>query len=497
MYDQIDSALVSLQIIKFIIHETGTYNPMYSRPYDLRLTGGDVNNIVNRVVEFGSDKITGNLLAGITSPVLRPISEPEALINIPNGWDNKRLRFMIEIRCVFSIGADVTYYLQGYTSHSGIMVNSYNNALIDEQMDFIVNSVIGVNNVMLLTPHGYTPNQQIREKFQMIQDDGWSSYQEPNNKYVMRPQDIFSVLQTEHLNIGGNNLELRNSITDTAFKSSRKNNIPTSYLTEIINAYIKGRDSSPFDLTGGTDILTSAKSNVVESPLFENPVIRQLSLLQDHSLPTNKCKISTLRKLDPNVENVLVYIVQGKEAIKISHNVGETSYWNSTSSETIMATMLGHAIPTLMLECMFSVIHFSSHNMTHNGLPETLIGFNRSIMSIDVTPFLNLFKHRVDTEILKDITFDYQEIYMLDVKADMCGEVRISIGLHGDPVIDYVIPAFCDHSFVPVVTANREHISEMAGSLQQLLNITSEELIGNTKTVTNVKPTQFINYDLI
>ena len=131
----------TINIAKLILSETGTFNPMYSRPYQTYIDSAMMDNITRRVDEAGDSTITGNLLSGIAGTIVKPCATPQGQIPIPYGWSERRIRFLLEVHITTPTGSQMVYYFQGYTSHLGVGQNGSE----DPTMEFIINSFIRVN----------------------------------------------------------------------------------------------------------------------------------------------------------------------------------------------------------------------------------------------------------------------------------------------------------------------------------------------------------------
>ena len=99
-----------LKITKFLIQETGTYNPMYIRPYVTHVTSDIANTIAQRVEQSGT--VTAGTFSGLTSSLISPSSSAMGEIPIPNGWTEKRLSFLLTLELESSLYGNKIIYVQ-------------------------------------------------------------------------------------------------------------------------------------------------------------------------------------------------------------------------------------------------------------------------------------------------------------------------------------------------------------------------------------------------
>jgi len=206
-----------------------------------------------------------------------------------------------------------------------------------------------------------------------------------------------------------------------------------------------------------------------ESSVFENVFIRALSNVKGYSGSVS-FTFPELMKIDPNVSAVTNYISLGTTQSKQLHVAGQTAYWNSSDRETLVASVLSNAIPALMMELMISKIYFRSTNSDIGGNMNTIIIDAKSLTNADLTANYELFKRRLEKEILFDITYGNQSMFMIDMSADLFGETSISVSMDGAPMTPYTTPSFCDSLMVPVLSPNKDSYFNVVNDLEILMN---------------------------
>jgi energy-coupling factor transporter ATP-binding protein EcfA2 len=78
--DLFTSRIVETHIVNLMMIQTGTYNQMYGRPYNLQITQQDLNKISNKLDDVGQGRVTGNILANIAANIIQPKAKEYELL---------------------------------------------------------------------------------------------------------------------------------------------------------------------------------------------------------------------------------------------------------------------------------------------------------------------------------------------------------------------------------------------------------------------------------
>lgn len=466
-----------IRIAKLIMQETGTYNPMFQRPYETHVTQDIFNNIVQKVEETRGAEITGSTLAGVASALVTPTAHHNGEISIPYGWAEKRIRFILEAHVKTRFGSDMIFFFQGFTSHLGV---GYSGHSFDLDMEFYINSFIRVSRMEKYTPTGLITRDIITDAAsivngQFMRNDQFSNQQ---NIMMMRPQDIFTGMQSAYIRDAYNYHNNNQDIHDTrlfltgAVRSKRSNNLPSNYVGKIIDSYQTSLVNS-FSTSDNKDAYTVARDYTNEENLGQNEFLAALSRVKGMANVTS-FKLPDLLRIDPNVESVINYITLAPTAVAELHHAGQTSYWNASDRETLIATILGNAVPAIMMECMISKIHFKSTNHDFTGAMNTIIGDVSSLTNMDISSNCELFKRRFEREVMFDITYGGQDLYMVTINADLFGDTYITLSIGGGPDITFNTPSFCDGLTAPVMTTNQQNYYGTINDFDHLMNNINE-----------------------
>lgn len=469
-YQTRERAPTTIRVARMLLQESGTYNPMYTRPYQTHLAPDVLDNVLRRVDQAGSAGITGVMLAGVASSMVAPSATPTGEISIPMGWSDRRIRFLLEVHVTVATGSQMIYFFQGYTTHLGINANGD----IDPQMQFIINSYMRVNRALKYNGYGQGIMQDVVTESAHIVDGMLVSQAVGNELYCMRPNDLFAGIQSAYIesaykNYSGNVLrDTRYRMSGESVRSNRANNVPGNYIASVVDTYKNAQQMSEFG-QGNQDIYARSQGMSSEASPYENPFIRAISNIRGQNCVTS-FDIATLRQLDPNVENVTNYLRMGHTELAQVHQTGQTSYWSGSDASTLAATILSNGVPATMMDLMISKIYFRSTNNDIGGKVNTIIIDGKSLTNMDMSQNFELFKVRLEKEILFDLTYGNQTLFQLEMSVDLFGETRITIQLDSDAAITYMTPSFCDSLLSPIITNNRDNFEGVTNDFETLMN---------------------------
>ena len=470
-------AVISLNVVSLFIQQTGTYNDQFKRPYVSHLDNGSLSNILNRVAEVGGyGKINSSVFSGYTSGLISPSPITQGGIFIPQGWGETRARFILTVQATFSVGNPIYYYIQGFTDYFGLTKTN-----IDPNMIFYINSVTAVANTTVMTPMGMQEQKRIIGSDLIIVDNSYgnNNYVEmSNSQYMLRPSDIFAGLHsTDVYNAATHNptdlyIDRRTQLSNVPTASKRQNDIPTDYLASVANSYLDSKETADFNI-GQNEILSTARQNVMENPISQNPFISALSSIYG-VIGVNSFRMQDLISIDPNTDNVTTVNWIADKHLGELHYAGQTEHLAGADRTTTVAVGLGNSIPALMIEYLITNISFQATNNTVSGQPTVVIMNAQSITNADMTQYYRAFETRLINEIINDFTFNNSTSFTLMVDSNLFGDTSIQLSIDGGPLTPFVIPSFSESLFTSIITPNQESYYNIVNDMGTLLNGISE-----------------------
>ena len=467
-----------LRVVNLMMAETGTYNQQFVRPYATSLDAHSLNALTEKVVNSGAETVAGHL-SGLTSTFLSPTATAESTIMIANGWNERRVRFMLAIEVEHSVGGTVMYYLQGYTDHLGVSASHY----IDPNMVFIINSITSVNIRNVNTPYGVKQFQVVNDSSHLLCDP-YSAGMYGNAPTIgMRPSDVFAMMQTSADNdvssemVGSSIIDTRVTMNKPVM-SNRSNGVASSYAAKVLASTAVGIQNTNMTDSNFT-WYEQARTKCLEKDVYPDPFLNQMAGVRGTNI-SNRFTYGELMRLDSNTDAVANFFVSGATAAQPVHHTGMTETWQAATREAVAATVLSQAVPAIMMDLMITNMVFMSTNHDITGQMNTTVISAKSFSNIDLTPYLDTFKQRFASQVLMDLTYNNSVSYSLTMTVDLMGDTWVKISFDGGPIIDFVCPSFADAVLAPVFTGNVAH----AESIRYDFNT----LVENIKEANNASP---------
>lgn len=470
-----ENSVMQLEVLSLILTNTGSYKNPVIRPYQTTLNAATFNEFQNKMSQYQNVNISPKMIAGVTNNILTLRSSGEDALPISNGWNSDRFRFILMVRIHSKLGNPRVCYFSGYSEFAD---QSYS-GLIDPEMKFHINSYTIIEEQHITTPNGASIMPRIVESSNIFRPNEIGVNNIVN---YIRPNDVFQVMESSYLQNGSPNNML--SVFDTRSnydqftKSYRDNNYSLSYLTKLINNYTKSSRHISRQSYGDNDRLTLLSGCIDDSEarsLIENPFIKALARAYNTSYNTvNYFTLNLLTQVDPAAASKINYIAPNREAIGMMSANLDSSEWYFQDRVTIAAQTIVNSLSSLMYDLTISSIKLVSTNMVINGRPQTTLIDVKSLLNMDITPFIQEFVDRLENEIMYEMTFMNQDSYQMQLEMDIFSTARIRLSLGGSEMIPYTLPMFADTNFSPVITRDAslknnlvEDISTMLDSIEQ------------------------------
>lgn len=456
-----------IRIVEISLIPTGTYNQQFSRPYTMDLSPGLLNQITETVAQAThmGQSVTPMTMATLGTSVVTPTPTHQGTVPIVNGWDTQRLRFRLIAEVTYSVGGSRRFYYTGYTDHLG--VSTMNNYL-DPDMVFYINSIISSRIIQSSTPMGNVNTINIERGKHLLCDNNWQGALELNQSYLLRPEDIYNNMATEHVRKHASNLlDTRNMVQRNVLESNIANGLPNNYVSNVIDGFVKATLQSTIG-SQEPDIFADAQRHVNGAP-DPNPLITAITALRGFSTMSNSFTLSDLRSIDPMAAQPAYYEPTLADQGQMSRT-GSTAEWHGSDGLTVTAVSLSQSIPAIMSAVGLQSLSFASHNDTIGCMIDTRISNGASLDRLDVERRALMFKTRFDSEVVPVISYNNMLRYYVSGDIDLFGDARIAIGLNGDAIYEYTMPIFAGNLVAPVVSRNSDHTQRIISDFGMILN---------------------------
>jgi hypothetical protein len=216
----------------------------------------------------------------------------------------------------------------------------------------------------------------------------------------------------------------------------------------------------------------SAASYGREASLMENNFLRflhnRMSGETGYSTTMNNFTYADLISAIPTISNVETFINN-------QHNLNTTSnseYWSSATLETKAAYVVATATPSLAINSLLRTMSFIAYNndVANPGDQVILSSVTNTLISGDVSVHIKRFIESFKYEVCPQISNNGYTGYYISVELDIFKDVSISISLNNGPIINYVLPSFCDGILSPVISDNLNNRYNMTSGFSAIMN---------------------------
>jgi hypothetical protein len=476
-------------ISKMIMAEVSGHNQQYNRPYQMGEINQSLLNQFSEMTYHGHD-VTPTSIAGIAGQLIAPGAEASAMVNIANGWAEKRFRFMMQVDYATGLASNFSEIICGYTDGLGVNPST---GSFDLNMRFFINTCIMVNRATRWNTH---TNQE--QGFQTVSNASHilalqnaqatpigqttRAFATALDPRTMTPEDLMGNLSMDAIISSGRippgTIDLRNMLTATAArKSNRNNGIAPNYLARALNAITKAT-YAPDAPTGADNlaVMTFARDQVRElviaNDIFMNTLMTTTSYRDYQSVAWGElCNL--FPELQYDSDNRVAVSFRGNLLAQGPATLGYGQSLGGATMENMLVTKLAQSVPAIMMELMIVDITFEATNQTHDGgymvkLSEEYGEEPVMFVDIDPIPYVRRFTDRLISEVLCDISSNSMIPFGFWMHCEVMGNTFITLQFAGNPPVEYSIPSFCDALTAPILSFMPQQVDAIAADIAQL-----------------------------
>lgn len=461
-------------IKRIIIIRAGTYEDMTRRSYIANATADNIEAF--RQVTRDGSTVTPQSVAGVAGQLIQPEGSPSGLAFIENGWGEYRARFMMEVESTSPMGSVVCQLISGYTDYVGYTASGS----IDPQMKMYFNNIVSFNRNVINNPTGENATYRTYDASQLLysspQFDSQGAYLN-HRVTTLTPGDVVRTIGTQQYGDSGVQDFRGIFMSSNIAKNKRSNGLAAQYLSSTVQSLSNELLKPDNDLF---ELANRAASKVSEPQLYQDPFITSLRMNVPEFDSLGYVTYQSLSNFFPETNNNTLLIdntasVGNVGAMQLGGAVrGVSASWTGSEMETVQATMLSQAVPSLMMDLMLTSIKFSATNKTLMGgqVSVTIHGYRTFVTDFDMETPLRLFVDRIQTEVLNDLSYGNQIPFELDMSIDILGDTFISLVLLSHR-FDYQLPSFCDALMTPVIANSVLNLNQMAYGIKNIVDAVS------------------------
>lgn len=463
-----------MQIASALWIESGTYNDMVMRPFKTN-SNTDTMAMFQEATQGGLN-ITAPAIAGLAGLLVRPSAAPQGNIAIPNGFGERRLRFVMEVISNVGYGSWVKQMITGYTDHPGVLVHS-STATFDPNMRVFFNNSIELRTVVEDTPNGRAERTMVSDSSHLLAVPK-NQLSSVTGVQTMRPQDIYGTMATQLMDDQrGEVFDHRTTFLEGVKKSRRSNAIGADYIARMLQCAHGAVNNQSNYTSDASQIYQNAGHLATERYVHQDHFIGRLARETDY----NNCGFVTfgqLARMFPELDHVSKVTVRGQTQ-RISGPTAErgaSEFFTGTTAEATIATSLAHSVPAIMMDLMIAKLVFIATNeVIGTDYMVEIRQCDGFAKGVDMTPFAQQLIMRLKTEILADITSNNQITFRLQMAVNVVGDTFITISYAGGYDTEFVVPSFCDALSSPMITNNPMDLTVMATDMDQLYNYATSQ----------------------
>lgn len=459
-----------MKIVKVLFLQIGENDQMYMRPFKANVDGDELAYLQD--VTNNGKNLTAAALSGVAADIMRPSATVSNPVDIVNGLNNGRLVFMMEVEWPAQAGTVIVEYLTGYTDYVGINA-TFGRFTYDENMRLYFNNVVRATRREDRSGFAVRNVVRAQDSMQIISGEYEPAINNLHNvPHLMRPQDVFTnVSMTECRNlVEGDVYDTRSTHgADKLQVSDRRNNIPGSYLSRLLNVW---NDHSDRNHSDEATMFSSMAGVVAEPSVVKLRTIGKLSISTDlrrgGSVTWQELKdADILGQLEMRTKPVLALSQTTRG--QLSH-VGQGQHWRGNDHHTIIATSVCQSVPGIMSQLLLTAVQFSATNMTLDG--------SWQVEMIDWESFnddqhmvieqVKLFQQRMISDLLLGVSANGIMAMSLRCDFDVMSQTVIEVNFDGETVPFYA-PSFCDGLFSNIRAPGTTALDDLSNGIHKLM----------------------------
>ena len=465
------SKLVGKELKGFMMIEVGTYNTMARRTFQTNLTNEVVSGINDVYKNKPMSKITAGEVAGVCNQFFTISPVVESLVDITNGWKEKRHSFVLAIDVVTPMQT-IRKIVSGYTESAfGITTNGLTGSVAPD-LNFYVNSIVDLGIVTTHVNGSSYSGGTIKNNVQVITSD-YSAFNSNENINLVTPHSILEGIEmAEYMQTAENStiISADSIASNKGTLVKRDYVIPTKSLTGVLGEY--------------TDALLRSTPSMSECEIFGSAanMLSPTSGMQDHFLSklldeTGQVKVFDYTQLlswFPNADDILT-VIKTNPTNGLLANSGNSASWTDTTISAQFAYLLAQAVPAILLSFGVSNFSFSMTNMTVGGVgivytPNSAPqGFFDKGDSNAILRAIEGIRSRLVAEVINDFTYRGELPFSLTINYGIGVDMMIRTKIGSDPEQDYYYPSFADADLTPAITKSMGQQSKIIGDMKDLI----------------------------
>lgn len=466
------------KVLSLVFNESGTFNDVFLRPYETKsISQNAIGALQERINYAGStqhyspDLYTG--FANLENGIIGFSGTPVARLDIPNGWNTQRLTFRLAVMDTRgNLSTKNMHLFQGYTD-------------VSDQSLFgnpDPNMIMYINSYMTITRNVDNGREidRVTETAQLINSE-WVVSNYGIQSHITRPCDVFAGIQSMHIvnmnqNYGQGNyqghIDTRYQFGKDAKYNARNWLSPSNFLNNVISSQHEASNLIQYEKTGrgAVEPIGKAAQLAFNEISHSNPFLATMSNIKGSPRTISSFSLRDLQLIDHELPTIEVRKATGTALVKQARRSNSAS-WNGADETTKMATYILNTVTALAMSLSITKLHFSSHNHTVGAeVITTIFEDTYTVSTNSIVALGQTFQARFNNEIAKEISYNGQVPFNMEVTMDIFGSTRIVLSYDGKEAIPYEDPTYADAMRSPVIQPSRNGFENIIHDMENLFS---------------------------
>lgn len=481
-------------LTSMILFETGGFERQSSRGYRTKnFTDGDVDQLV-RSTDHGRNISSGTLSRAV-SKIIELDSTANTNIFIPNGWDEKRLSFIIELLLNEGKSNECRQVLTGYTDKSDLSFGGE----MDPAMQLFINNSFILTSYAAPGRSGRGRRSRFLANDYIIRSahdtDDRSRRRERPREHLLRSEDIFYNRDcSETLSRTRSKVYDGRSLLDGELKLARRadDNI-TNYLESILRVGVtaqnrKRTDDYHFGEIGADapkfedSVADHSRSSVYEtaSGFTRSGDVDTHGIFADWLLDTdfeNSGMIELASFEDSVVLGCEPVIIEPGKVTRTGRSysrsrVGDYEEWGGSHHDDILPDIIKSSITSLMLRYTLAEADILITNDTADGQLHCHVSNDLSIIQdFDTGSYLDTVETSIVSELGPILTRDHHDDITITINYNMLSGMVIEIDhLDGSTPVRYNAAIWADGIQTNMRTEDETRLETMSTDFEVIVD---------------------------
>ncbi|UKS72098.1 hypothetical protein MOA67_gp325 [Klebsiella phage KpLz-2_45] len=473
-------------VISAFFFTTSNYDDQYGSSFTTHFDNGVKDRLV-KATDRGRN-INSISLSTAVNDAISMTAKRGSIIDIPGGWGEKRLSFIITFLISDYAGSTQRQVLTGFTDYNGVSMVS---GELDDQMDLFINNSIIIRDTVLDTGRGRILRPRIESSEYVIRgrgrNEGQRGLRRDRGERLIRPHDIFNdvgIQDYQRYHSGGDQIiDTRADLVGDIKMGSRRENNAADYISTVLKAGVlaetmeqpswnpdsalAGEEMSKSELAAGAVNLSKTEDNPLfaqflqECDFYQEGVIRLEDLARMVDWPETYRGQPVTQFINPK---------QVEERGYKSYERGRGNNLGGAGVDAVAVRIISQAVPSILMTNHISdaMIAFSNDNDIGEMQVEVW-GERPLIPGSNVSGAVNAVRQLIEYQVAKPVSHNGQMIVTCTIDCSAITDIKINLSLDGQPEELYVIPMYCDGLISPQKTDDYDLASKIVTDLQSTI----------------------------